>query len=601
MNNFLGKTDIPLSLIDQIYQFSDKKKKPFNQRNKTTSKIDALQIVCKNFRTLKFGFRETEIKKGYLIASALSKFAFPNQHNLLFAYKFPDKYYNSIRNMCFFNMKKDWTMEMQRCRTTGWRVMMAEKEMPQGALPTFIVIPRSLTDAEYNEFSRYFRNSLPAIWVWGLENAALVRMADLISANDTVRFKENSMMEIIRNCHPEKRTPHLQELTKILPSIQDVQAAYQKLRELCVPDNARQFMMQENRFLSQLEKSCWLLYVSLCLKYSDEMAAKMRQGETVVLQENDGRDMSAVISSLMQIILDQQARTISGFQSLVQKEWVALGHPFSDRHGLVINANTSEQSPVFLLFLDCVWQLLKQFPEDFEYSETYLTTVWDSVFMSIFDTFQFNCEYDRYQAADREHLILRPVWDWGEQFNDKDIALFSNPLYKRPESAVNARKSVMLPPNAVPLPILGANSFNSKVSVVVGGGGNTPPVTSSQFLEEINTNISDLEIWQQCYYRWLPYLELQNGGQPQIDLFHRILLNNISKLQQSLQTGDFEELASSNLRSTDTSLPAINSFFPFSRNTCLNSNELIEIFTQSSDILTEGSIFDGLSLAQAPD
>lgn len=26
---------------------------------------------------------------------------------------------------------------------------------------------------------------------------------------------------------------------------------------------------------------------------------------------------------------------------------------------------------------------------------------------------------------------MRPVWDWGEQFSDKDIALFSNPLYKK--------------------------------------------------------------------------------------------------------------------------------------------------------------------------
>lgn len=51
--------------------------------------------------------------------------------------------------------------------------------------------------------------------------------------------------------------------------------------------------------------------------------------------------------------------------------------------------------------------------------------------------------------------MLRPVWDWGEQFSDKDLALFSNPLYKKPpEQQNNARKSlaVVLPPSAVPLP-----------------------------------------------------------------------------------------------------------------------------------------------------
>jgi len=58
-----------------------------------------------------------------------------------------------------------------------------------------------------------------------------------------------------------------------------------------------------------------------------------------------------------------------------------------------------EQSPVFLLFLDCVWQLLQQCPTAFEISETYLTTLWDSAFTSIFDTFLFNCHHQRFMAT----------------------------------------------------------------------------------------------------------------------------------------------------------------------------------------------------------
>lgn len=29
---------------------------------------------------------------------------------------------------------------------------------------------------------------------------------------------------------------------------------------------------------------------------------------------------------------------------------------------------------------------------------------------------------------------MRPVWDWGEQFSDKDIVLFSNPLYNKKQT-----------------------------------------------------------------------------------------------------------------------------------------------------------------------
>lgn len=79
---------------------------------------------------------------------------------------------------------------------------------------------------------------------------------------------------------------------------------------------------------------------------------------------------------------------------------------FSDRLGHVINSDTSEQSPLLLLFLDCTWQLLQQFPEEFEFSETFLTTLWDSAFLPIFDTFLFNSEHDR-QVALRKVNELR--------------------------------------------------------------------------------------------------------------------------------------------------------------------------------------------------
>lgn len=47
-------------------------------------------------------------------------------------------------------------------------------------------------------------------------------------------------------------------------------------------------------------------------------------------------------------------------------------------------------------------------------------------------------------------------------------------------------------------------------------------------------------------------------------------------------------------------MPSISSFFPFSGNNT-NSIELADILTQSYDLLTDGSIIDGLSISQIPD
>lgn len=55
-----------------------------------------------------------------------------------------------------------------------------------------------------------------------------------------------------------------------------------------------------------------------------------------LVSEGEGRDMAAVVSSLVQLILDPYWRSLEGFQLLVQKEWVALGHPFCLRLSYVL-------------------------------------------------------------------------------------------------------------------------------------------------------------------------------------------------------------------------------------------------------------------------
>lgn len=63
------------------------------------------------------------------------------------------------------------------------------------------------------------------------------------------------------------------------------------------------------------------------------------------------------------------------------------------------DTSSRQPAPLFLLFLDCVWQLQLQFPIEFQFTETYLTTLWDCCHNQIFDTFLFNCPRDRELAV----------------------------------------------------------------------------------------------------------------------------------------------------------------------------------------------------------
>ncbi|XP_053675597.1 myotubularin-related protein 10 [Anopheles nili] len=622
-NRFLGSSDVSLSNIDRIYQIIDKKKRVISPQLKNSSKIDKIRIVCKNFKTFTFGFQLSERGKGKYIADALVKFAFPARHNLLFLYQFKDLLDGSTSNesVKMYDKKTDWFQELERCNAAGsWRVYSKDCRISHSSLPMHFVVPKHLSDIDYDNISKSFRNNRSAIWVWGHKDAALIRLAEL-NPDVTNTTVENILLEIVRSCHPRKREPRLLELYKILPSIQDVNLSYIKLRDLCTPDNDQQFMAQDARFYSMLEKSYWLLYVSLCLKHSDMAAKLLRKGQTVVLQEINGRDMCCVISSLVQLLLDSSYRTIRGFQNLIQKEWIILGHPFSDRLGHVTTVKSTERSPLFLLFLDCVWQLLQQFPESFEFSDVFLTTLWDSSFLPIFDTFQFNSETDRYKALRADHVVLRPVWDWQQQLEDKDVALFANPTYRRKTTqttTVNSNASrCSTSQNTVTNMLFNARRTDeTNGHSGINGGASEMQLLQQDMLEFLEPQycLRDIELWQQCYFRWMPHLEIKNGGIAQCDLLNRILSNNIVKLYKDLgkttspENGNdkmdaLEQILSTTMvqtRDPDVASEAswaISSFFPFS--SILPSAQPIcsPLLTGSNNIhFSHDSMYDTCSL-----
>ena len=92
----------------------------------------------------------------------------------------------------------------------------------------------------------------------------------------------------------------------------------------------------------------------------------------------------------------------------------------------------NERCPIFLQFLDCVHQLLLQFPCDFEFNISYLFKLAQHTYSSLFGTFLCNSLLERRQHRVAEET--KSVWD----FLSSNPYNFCNLLY-------HPRNEVLLP------------------------------------------------------------------------------------------------------------------------------------------------------------
>ncbi|RXG58288.1 Myotubularin-related protein 4 [Armadillidium vulgare] len=189
-------------------------------------------------------------------------------------------------------------------------------------------------------------------------------------------------------------------------------------------------------WLSALENSRWLHHISGLIKAAVTVAQTIVEGRPVLVHCTDGWDRTPQITALAEILLDPYYRTIEilyfGFQVLVEREWIEFGHKFSDRCGTGVDSDDpNERCPVFLQWIDCVHQVLHQYPIAFQFNQAYLVSrvkLAQHVYSCLFGTFLFNSSQERY-VNEQQHgkPIPFPVWPLFKLHQQKYI----NYLYLR--------------------------------------------------------------------------------------------------------------------------------------------------------------------------
>ncbi|KAM4630633.1 myotubularin-related protein 10 [Polymixia lowei] len=453
-HRLLGEHDIPLTCLEQVVAVNDTKgkKKVLGSNQKLKFNPTELILYCKDLRVVRFRFDEAGPESAKKVCLAIAHYSHPADPQLLFGFEYLGRWYHGGSGeringappvggfqTPLFDRPSEWDREIKRTGAAEWRVCyINEGYAISPSLPEYFVVPASLADQDLKQYSYAFTDKRIPLWCWNHPNgSALVRMAS-ISDPLQQRKLDQRILTAITKSHPQRGDVFRSDVQKSLPNIQDIQSAFVKVRQICVIDP---FEETEEKWLSSIENSQWLEYVRAFLKHSAEVVYLLEgKNSSVILQEEEDRDLNCVVSSLVQLMLDPHYRSLTGFQSLVQKEWVMAGHRFLDRCNH-LKKNDREESPLFVLFLDCVWQIMNQYPAAFEFTEIYLTVLTDSMWIPVFSTFLFNCPRQQAEhlmdfaksknipAGEEKVLRFPPVWDWAQQFSIRDQALFNNPMY----------------------------------------------------------------------------------------------------------------------------------------------------------------------------
>jgi myotubularin-related protein 1/2 len=190
-------------------------------------------------------------------------------------------------------------------------------------------------------------------------------------------------------------------------NIHAVRDSYRKISALCASPATN-----DVQWMQLVEDTKWLSMIRLILSSSWQAAFHIRYNRLPVLVHcSHGWDRTSQVCALTQILLDPYYRTRSGFSCLVEKDFLSLGHPFHTRlghgegKGGDLNGSGSsggqsdEMSPIFLQFLDCVFQIVNQYPDYFEFNTKYLLLISEHIYSCRFGTLLCDTEREREVVA----------------------------------------------------------------------------------------------------------------------------------------------------------------------------------------------------------
>ena len=185
-------------------------------------------------------------------------------------------------------------------------------------------------------------------------------------------------------------------------------------------------------YFQNITYSKWYDYIACMLKSSIDISSSLKKDYTILIHCSDGWDRTAQLCATSQMILDSYYRTIEGFAVLIEKDWLSFGHQFGIRSGNFakdIKVESGDQrSPIFLQWLDGIYQLMIQNFSLFEFNTNLLLFLANEIYNGKYGTFLYNNNKERKENEAKYNTVS--IWTYIIE-NKKE---FMNPCYNKEES-----------------------------------------------------------------------------------------------------------------------------------------------------------------------
>ena len=420
------------------------------------------EITLKDYRNFIFKFSPNSFKE---FSEIIEKFALPEKSKNYFnyAYYYKKLYYKENpskkkENIKIYDFKKEFQrqgIDLSSDNNKQFKILDNSDFTFCETYPKNLIIPFDINDKDLNEGASFrTKNRFPTLTyyykkygncIWrssqtksgfnGVNQGDVLLLTKIANNQKLCIYDARPFLNAYANKLKGAGYENINNYPKIdmdlifcgMSNIHAVRNSYQKLM-----NNFSYNTNNETTIFSNITNSGWYEAIIILLKSSFQIYNSILKKCNILIHCSDGWDRTSQLCATSQILLDKYYRTLDGFICLIEKDWLSFGHQFRYRSGYYSPvdspsnvSNENQFSPIFLQWLDSIYQLMSQNYSKFQFNFNLISLLAEEIFTGKYGTFLFNNDREREEFHENNKTLS--IWNYIKDNEDKFINKLYNP------------------------------------------------------------------------------------------------------------------------------------------------------------------------------